>query len=139
MSKARLSISAEDFNRIIENVNRLGETSEQVINDYIHSQASETIIRGITQKIPKSKRGKVHAKTSVWYEKKDYNLAVNIANSVRGKRGTSFYYLTFVNEGTGTSKLGKNKNFMARGLNAVYDEVVNGIVEELQKNITKEL
>lgn len=137
--KTKFSLDYSDMERIKNSILRCGETSEEVINNYLHNVAGEKITKSITRFIPVSNRDKVHAKHSNWSEQANYNLAVNISNSLKGKRGTSFYYLYYVVTGTGTSKKNGPNDFMKKGLEQEYKNVVDGIVNELDKNIEKEL
>lgn len=137
--KTEFSLNYADFERIRQAILRCGNTSEPVINNYLHNIGGPNITKSITKFIPRSDRDKIHAKDSNWSEQQNYNLAVNISNSLRGKRGTSFYYLYYVVTGTGTSAKKGPNDFMKKGLNQEYDNVVNGILDDLSKNIEKEL
>lgn len=137
--KTKFSLDYSDMERIKKSILRLGETSEKVINDYLHNVAGDKISRSITRFIPVSNRDKIHAKHSNWSEQVNYNLAVNISNSLKGKRGTSFYYLYYVVTGTGTNKRKGPNDFMTKGLDKEYKNVVDGIVNELDENIEKEM
>lgn len=137
--KTNFSLNYEDVERIQQAILRCGSTSEDVINDYLHNKAGDIIIQSITKFIPRSKVNKVHAKDSKWHEQTNYNLAVNIANSTKGKRDKSFYYLYYVATGTGTSRKNGPNDFMSKGLDKEYDNIVNGVIDELLKNINKEM
>ena len=138
--KSDFSLNFEDVERVKRAIGRCGESSEGVINNYLHNVAGENITKSITKYIPRSPRKNViHAKDSNWSEKKNYNLAVTIGNSLKGVRGTSFYYLYYVVTGTGTNEKKGARDFMKQGLDNEYNNVVNGIVNELDKNIEKEL
>lgn len=137
--KTNFSLNYSDMERIRQAILRCGNTSEKVINDYIHNKAGANITKSITKFIPRSEKGKRHAKDSNWSEQTNYNLAVNISNSLKGKRGSSFYYLYYVVTGTGTSRRKGSNDFMTKGLNNEYKNVVDGIVNELSQNIDKEL
>ncbi len=138
--KTNFSLKDDDIEKIKRAIGKCGNTSEQVINNYLHNVAGENIVKSITNYIPRSPRNNViHARGSNWSEQKNFNLAVNIGNSLKGSRGTSFYYLYYVVTGTGTNKNKGARDFMEQGLNKEYDNVVNGIINELDKNIEKEL
>lgn len=145
MAKTVMGLNADDFEQLSEKIGRLGTKGENAINEYLRTQGAEKIIKGITPLIPVSKRGTSHARHTEWWEQKNFNLAIQIANSTKGKAGGKYgksmsrYYLYFVDTGTGTSKFGRNKDFMARGLNNVYDSVVTGLVDNLTNEIQKEL
>ena len=143
--KTDFSIKESDIERIKQSIGNCGETSESVINNYLHNVAGEKFVKSMDKYIPVAKIDKTHpripiqARGNKWSEQKNYNLAVNISNSLKGVRGTSFYYLYYVITGTGTSKNKGERDFMKQGLDREYDDVVNGIINELDKNIEKEL
>lgn len=143
--KANFKLKDEDIEKIRNAILRCGTTSEEVLNDYIHNKASEKFIKRMDRYIPVAKKDKNHkhipirAKGNKWYEQENYNLAVNISNSLKGKRGTSFYYLYYIVTGTGTSKNIGARDFMEQGVNEEYNNVVNEMLEELEKNIDKEM
>lgn len=138
--RSNFGIRDEDIEKIRQAISRVGTTSEETINNYLHKVAGKNITKSITRFIPVSKRNNViHAKRSNWSEQEDYNLAVAISNSLKGKRGSSFYYLYYVVTGTGTNKKKGPRNFMEQGLNQEYNNIVNGLIEELSTNIDKEM
>lgn len=138
--KNTFSLKDTDIERIRKSISRVGEISEDVINNYLHNKAGKKITKSITNYIPKSPRKNViHARGSNWSEQDNYNLAVSISNSLKGKRGTSFYYLYYVATGTGTNEEKGARNFMDKGMDKEYNNIVNGIVEELSTNIEKEM
>ena len=138
--KTNFSLKDEDIEKVKQAIIRAGNTSEEVINDYLHNVAGGKIAKSITNYIPLSPREDViHAQTSKWYEQDDFNLAVGIGNSLKGKRGTSFYYLYYVVIGKGPNKKKGPRDFMKDGLNEEYDSVVDGLMNELEKNIEKEM
>ena len=62
-----------------------------------------------------------------------------LSNSLKGKRGTSFYYLYFPVTGTGNSyKKGPN-DFFGTGFNNIYDSFVDGLIMSLENKIEEEL
>lgn len=135
--KANFSLKDEDVERVRKAIKRVGYTSEEVINNYLHNVAGEKISKSITRFIPVSKRKKVHAKDSKWSEQKNHNMAVTISNKTTGKK--SFYYLYYVATGTGTSKRNGKNDFMKKGMDKEYNNIVNGLIEELSTNIEKEM
>ena len=138
--KTNFSLKAEDIEKVKQAIIRAGNTSEEVINNYLHNVAGGRIAKSITNYIPLSPRKDViHAKKSNWSEQEDFNLAVSIGNSLKGKRGKSFYYLYYVVTGTGTNKKKGARDFMEQGLNKEYDNTVEGLINELGKNIEKEM
>lgn len=139
ISKAKFELHDVDVERIQNAILNVGPTSENVINDYLHSTGGGQIVKGITNLIPRSKFGTHHARDNNWSEQTNYNLAVDISNSLKGKRGTSFYYLYYVVTGTGTSKKIGPRDFMSEGMNREYDNVVNGLFDAINENIEREM
>lgn len=138
--KSSFSLKDTDIEKIRKAISRVGETSEEVVNNYLHNKAGKNITKSITQFIPKSPRKNViHARGSNWSEQDNYNLAVSISNSTRGSRGKSFYYLYYVATGTGTNEEKGARDFMSKGMDKEYNNIVNGIIDELNKNIEKEM
>lgn len=137
VSRSDFSLKYTDIERLQNSIAQIGHTSESVINEHLHNVTGEQMVEGITRYIPVSKKGKRHAKYNKWWEQSDYNLAVAIENSLKGKRGTSFYYLYYVITGTGTSYMYGKRDFMEQGLNKNYDKIVNSLFDELMKHIER--
>lgn len=137
--KSNFSLKAEDIDKVSQAILRVGTTSEEVINNYLHDVAGKDITKSITRFIPVSKKGKRHAKHSNWSEQENFNMAVSISNSLKGSRGSSFYYLYYVVTGTGTSKKKGANDFMEKGMNQEYNNIVKGLIDTLDKNIEKEM
>lgn len=135
--KTKFELKDKDVERIKQAITKLGDSSESAINKYLHNTGGEKIAKGITNYIPVSKRKKKHAKNSKWYKQNNYNLAVGVENSTSGKN--SFYYLYYVATGTGTSKKNGPNDFMKKGMDQEYNDIVNGLVNEIEQNINKEL
>jgi hypothetical protein len=145
IAKTEFSLKDEDVERIKRAIGNLGETGERVINDYLHNIAGEKLTKSMDKYIPVAKIDKTHpripirAKGNKWSEQDNYNLAVKISNSSKGTRGKSFYYLYYVITGTGTSENKGTRDFMEKGFNEEYNDVVDGLVNELKENIEKEM
>lgn len=138
--KSRFVLHDEDIERVKAGIARCGTESEKTINDYLHNVAGEKLAKSITRFLPRSAVNKSnHAKDSKWWEQDNYNLAVSISNSLKGKRGTSFYYLYYVATGTGTSKKKGANEFMEKGMDAEYNNIVDGLLNALNEKIEKEL
>ena len=138
--RSNFLLKDEDVERIRQSILRCGTTSEKVINDYLHKVAGKKFIDSMSKYIPRSNRKNViHAKGGNWSEQENFNLAVSISNSLKGKRGSSFYYLYYVVTGTGTNKKKGPRDFMKQGMDQEYDNVVDGILNELSENIEKEM
>lgn len=129
--KSNFSLKYDDCVKLQEKILEVGYKSENILNNYIHNQAAQQLVDAMTKEIPRSKRGKKHAKDNIWSEIENFNLATSISNSTKGKRGSSFYYLYYVVTGTGTSEERGSNDFLERGLNKEYPLLVNGIIEQL--------
>ena len=136
--KSNFTIKYDDFNKIQEKILKLGFESENAINEYVHNPAAQQLISSATKELPVSKKGKQHAKKNIWYEKNDYNLAVNISNNLKGKRGSSFYYLYYVATGLGTSTEKGPNDFLERGTNKIYSKLIDGLINQLEKKIEED-
>lgn len=137
--KTNFKLKDSDIERIQKAIIQCGDSAEEKINDYLKNVGGEKIATGISKFIPRSNRNKTHAKTSKWWKQLNYNLAVVVENNNAGKRNTSFYYLYYPATGTGTSKKKGKNDFMGRGLNSEYQTLVNGLINELDENIEKEM
>lgn len=134
---SKFTLRDTDIERLKSSISNCGESSERVINDYLHNKGAKKITDSITRFIPVSKKGKRHAKNSKWYKQTNYNMAVALENNSNGKK--SFYYLYYVATGTGTSDKKGPNNFMDKGMDKVYDQVVDELLDELGKNIEREM
>lgn len=143
--KSDFSLDDKDVERIKRAIVNCGESGERVINDYLHDVVGKNLVKSMDKYIPVAKIDKTHkyipirAKGNKWSKQQNFNLAVTIGNSFKGSRGKSFYYLYYVITGTGTSEKKGPRDFMEKGLNDEYNDVVDGIINELDKNIEKEL
>lgn len=138
-TKATFSLKADDIDRLKQAIANCGDASEQIITDYLHNVAGEKLAKSITRFVPKSDRKKIHAKDSVWWEQTNNNLSVAIANSIKGTKNKNFYYLYYVATGTGTSNAKGKNDFMEKGIEAEYDNIVDGLLNAVTENIEKEL
>lgn len=129
MAKVKFEIKQEDTEKIVSLLQSMEGNAENIINDYLHNEGKEKIVNSITNFIPVSPRTNKHAKTSQWSQTKNFNLAVQISNARK------FYYLYFPLTATGTSQNKSPNDFFAKGINNVYDEVVEDILERLKNNL----
>ena len=66
--KNNFSLKCDDYVKLQEKILEIGYKSENILNDYIHNQAAQQLIDAMTKEMPKSKRGKKHAKNNIWSE-----------------------------------------------------------------------
>jgi hypothetical protein len=112
---------------------------EKTINDCLRNNSSPRITKSVTDFLPVSEKGKRHAKDNSWYEQTYYNLSFVLSNSLKGKRGKSFYYLYYPVTGTGNSyKKGPN-DFLGKGMNKEYDNVVEELLNALNTKLEEEI
>lgn len=137
--KNSFSLHFKDMERVNLAINNLAGNAEEVINDYLHKTGGEKISDSITKFLPVSKKGTKHAKSSKWFEQENFNLAVSISNSIKGKRGSSFYYLYYVFTGTGTSRKKGPNDAMIKGYKKVENELVENLIDSLDKKIEQEM
>lgn len=131
MASVEFSIKDEDINKINEAITNFEGNTERVINDYLGTQAKEKFIQSITNLIPVSRVNKRrHAKNS---NPLDGKIRNNLTLWIHTK--TKFNYLYFPQNAEGTSKGKIPNDFMERGIDAEYDNVVNGILEKLQNRL----
>jgi hypothetical protein len=127
----KFELKAEQLDKITDAIKQAGADAETAINTYLQNTAPDLVKTSITDLIPISNRTKKHAKTSNPFEHQNFNLALSV------KSRSPFYYLKFINDGTGTSK-GKNAlEFMERGLDAKVDEMTDGMLDEINNIMTK--
>lgn len=129
MAKVNFEMKQEDVEKIKKLLEAVPQNAEDTINNYLHNKGKEKLTNSITNYIPVSPKTTKHAKNSEWYQTKDFNLAVQISNARK------FYYLYFPLTATGTS-IKKNPNdFFTKGVDRVYDDVVNEMMEEIKNNL----
>lgn len=126
-------LNDEQITSLHEALNRATGNKEERINTYLHQTASKAAVLSLTKYIPLSKSGKKHAKNLVWYKVTPLNLAFKIETK------SPFYYLWFVNEGSGTSKKRGGSPFVSLGADAVQNDIFNGVLDAVIKTYEEEL
>lgn len=126
MASVEFGIKYEDVEKIKDSIQKFDGDAEKVINQYLETQAKDKFIKNIVNLIPVSDADKQHAKDSAPLTgKKIANLTLKINTK------SKFNYLYFPQMAEGTSK-GKNPNdFMEKGIDKVYDNVVNEMLDRL--------
>lgn len=129
MRKIEFNMDAKDMERIKETIEKLPYHSEKIINNYLRNEGEKILINEITNKMPISKKGKKHARTHKWFQIKFYNLSIVVTTA------SQYYYLYFVNEGSGTSKEGRYIDFLEDGGAKASKKIAEGIIKKLDENL----
>ena len=124
------TLEDKDMELLKQKIQEFGPGAENQINKYLHGEGKELIMRSIEDYTPVSNRKKAHAKGNMPYQGTGYNLSVAV------KTKTKYNYLYFPDAGKGTSaKNPKNSGFMEKGLDAIYDKIVDGMLKAVAKEI----
>lgn len=127
MSSANFSIKYNDIDKINKAIQEYGDNAEKEINNYLMDVAKDKFINSITNLIPVSVANKRHAKNSKPLEGKIIgNLTLKISTK------SKYYYLYFPQNAEGTSRGKQPNDFMDRGIDVNYNDVVNGLLEKLR-------
>lgn len=131
MAGVNFSIKEDDLRKIQNSIQQFDGDAEKVINDYLGTEAKDKFIKSITNLVPVSNvNKKKHAKDNNPFDGKVRN---NLELWIHTK--SKFNYLYFPQNAEGTSK-GKSPNdFMDRGIDEEYNNVVNGILDKLQNRL----
>lgn len=134
--KVRFALKEDDWIRYQEKITQFPEKVKKAVNEYMHTDVRDLMIKSITGEMPKSDRNKRHAKDSEWYVSFNFDQAVTIENKLAGTRKTSFYYLFFPHEGTVYQK---SNPFMERVVEREYNRIVTGLFNAIDREIKEEL
>ena len=129
MSSIEFSLKDDDIKRINDSIMSYGTDAESIINSYLREVASHLAVDSIKIRIPasnKSWKGKGKSARSGNPFVTDF---VNLGFKIRSK--TAYNYLYFPDQGEGTSKNKNPLEFMDKGLDSVYDTIVDGIIKKL--------
>lgn len=125
---AKFELKSEDMDILQEKLRRTVPDAEKTINIYLAEKGAEELIGGVTKYTPVSNREKKHAKNSMPYKAKPGNMRVNISTK------PEYGYLYFPDAGEGTSsKNPRHEGFMQDGVESVYENVVNGLLEAVER------
>lgn len=125
---AKFELKSKDVDILQEKLRRTVPDAEKTINTYLGEKGAEELIGGVTKYTPVSNWEKKHAKNSMPYKAKPGNLRVNISTK------PEYGYLYFPDAGEGTSsKNPVHEGFMQDGVESVYENVVNGLLEAVER------
>lgn len=130
MSGVDFSLKEDDLARIQQAIMNFGDDAEKVINECLAGEVRDKLITSITNLIPVSDKNKKHAKTSNPLEGQVRN---NLTLWMHTK--PKYNYLYFPQNAEGTSKSNSPNDFMDKGIDAEYDNVVNIMLEKLQNRM----
>ncbi len=144
------STNSEDFVRLENVLKAYPKNAEDIINHYLENIGKEKLIEKATFYIPISvnpskDRKTHHAKKNKWYETAFKNLEIDLSNSSKGTRKSSYYYLYYVANYTGTSDPRKQKtgvggiDFFTKGAEMAYPNIKEDLIDLLSKKIKEEL
>lgn len=127
MAGVVFSLKEDDLERIQEAIINLGDDAENVINECLANEVKNQLITSITNFIPVSSQNKKHAKSS---NPLDGSIRNNLTLWIHTK--SKYNYLYFPQNAEGQSRNNSPNDFIEKGINAEYDNVVNTILEKLQ-------
>ena len=124
-----LYLNADQFNRVVDAINRYPHNAEEAINDILHNEGAEKIQERIRMLMPssgKTWRGKAPAaKASKSMKNVNGNLFVEVKSAKR------WNYLYFPDDGSNTTRHVGNQQFFFRGAEAAQNEIVDRCVARL--------
>lgn len=127
------SIEFEDIDRLINNITKIPNRSEKVINESLREKGAPLAMQDIQPEIPVSMRKKKHAHDSKALSAKFGNLEFTI----RPKR--SFDYIKYPDLGIGKSKRNPPKHFMNKGLQKAAPKIIKDLNKEVISEINNTL
>lgn len=130
MAGVEISLKVDDLEKIQEAIVSFSDDAENVINECLANEVKDKLITSITNFIPVSNQNKRHAKTSKPLEGQVRN---NLTLWIHTK--SKFYYLYFPQNAEGQSKNKSPNEFMEKGIDAEYENVVNTLLDKLQNRM----
>ncbi|WBX80124.1 hypothetical protein PD280_21400 [Virgibacillus salarius] len=129
----KFEIDYEEVEKLEQKFKRIPENIENIINSYLHTDASKLATNQIVSLIPLSKKKKgIHAEQSKPLRVKKINLGFEILPKRK------FNYLVFPDQALGTSVGNKPKEFMQRGLNKSINDIMEGLNEHIDHYLEEE-
>jgi hypothetical protein len=126
---SRLTLNAEEFDRVLKAIEQYPGNAERVINDVLHGTGAELIQERIRKFMPVSDKKKgAHAVDSKSLTPVGSNLAVTV------KSTNKYHYLYFPDDGTNTKRHVGNQQFFLRGAEDASGEIVDIITEKLTQS-----
>lgn len=126
---SRLTLNAEEFDRVLKAIEQYPGNAERVINDVLHGTGAELIQERIRKYMPVSDKKKgAHAVDSKSLTPVGSSLAVTV------KSTNKYHYLYFPDDGTNTRRHVGNQQFFLRGAEDASGEIVDIITEKLTQS-----
>ena len=124
-----LRIDFAEFEKLQEAIKAYEGNAEELINEVLHGEASELIQQAIYKLMPESGR-KWKGKAGAAAKSKSLttvtaNLAVTVTTTKK------YQYLYFPDDGSTTRKHAGNKQFFAKGGEAVTSDIVDRCISRL--------
>ncbi|MDD4794981.1 MAG: hypothetical protein PHG03_00245 [Bacilli bacterium] len=125
----------DNYIKLEQQIKKLPNVAENVINDYMHNTAMPKAISSIKEELPVSNRkhSKGLPKTKAKYGDSIKGTGNNLGFMVMSTR--KYQYLTFPALGVGTSRKDKPNDFMNRGLNKIVSKTIMDLEEKLSKKM----
>ena len=146
MAYNELSLDYKSLIKFEEKLKLLPQRAEYEVNNYLWSEAGNVLEKEVYRRMPRSHyehyskgKPKSHAKDSESLEIIRYNLGVKVQTKIKPK-SRDFGYLIFPDEGRGIRQLKKGKQeFFGKSLDSKNNQIVDGLVDHLNKKIEEEL
>ena len=123
---SRLTLNAEEFDRVQEAIKKFPGNAEKAINEVLHGQGAALIEERIRRYMPVSDKKKgAHAVDAKSLTPVGSNLAVTI------KSTNKYHYLYFPDDGTNTRRHVGNQRFFERGGESAIGEIVDRCINNL--------
>lgn len=98
----RATVEFDDLRGLQDKIKQLPNISEGIINQVLHVDGVEIVVKEMTELMPMSKQNKKHAKQSKWSSSQEFNLGFRVfSKGGAANKNGSFGYLVFPDEGRG--------------------------------------
>ncbi|MGE6615102.1 hypothetical protein [Bacillus mycoides] len=131
---AKFSVDYGQMERLEQNIQKLPNRAEKILNDVLQVKVSSLLERSILGIMPASNRKKKHAKM---FKSLSTNNKENLTVTLKPK--PKFRYLVFPDLGVGTSIKNAPRRFMERGVergtNKSIEECNKALIEEINRTL----
>ncbi|MGR5966932.1 hypothetical protein ACT7DB_33260 [Bacillus cereus] len=131
---AKFSVDYAQMERLEQNVKKLPNRAEKILNEVLQVKVSPLLERSILGLMPVSNRKKKHANT---FKSLSTNNKENLTVTLKPK--PKFTYLVFPDLGVGTSSKNAPQLFMERGVkretNKSIEECNKALLEEINRTL----